>query len=335
MSHVDVIVPCYNYGRFLSECVHSISAQQGVELRILILDDASTDDTPEVSARLAREDPRVRVRRHDRNRGNVATFNEGLGWATADYLALISADDLLLPGALRRATELLDACPRAGLAYGRVVMHRAGDPPSESREVAATSGWSVCRGLEWLRGVCETRGNAIISPEVVVRTSVQRKLGGYRAELPYSGDIEMWNRFALCSDIGILDADQALYRVHAANMHTERDSIRVLHLRDRFHAFEYAFRDFGDGSKEQRDLDRLARRIFAREALWAVDQSQLDAEVSRDLITFALEICSPARFSREYLGICGRRLLGSRAFDLLRYLGKGRRDHHVGRLPVH
>ena len=55
MSRVDVIVPCYNYGRFLRECVESVLSQP-VEVRVLIIDDASTDDTPEVAAALAAED---------------------------------------------------------------------------------------------------------------------------------------------------------------------------------------------------------------------------------------------------------------------------------------
>ena len=49
MSRVDVIVPCYNYGRFLRECVESVLSQP-VDVRVLIIDDASTDDTPQVAA---------------------------------------------------------------------------------------------------------------------------------------------------------------------------------------------------------------------------------------------------------------------------------------------
>ena len=78
MSRVDVIVPCYNYGRFLRECVESVLGQP-VDVRVLIIDDASTDDTPEVAAALAAEDARVEFRRHAVNRGHIATYNEGLG----------------------------------------------------------------------------------------------------------------------------------------------------------------------------------------------------------------------------------------------------------------
>src|SRR4051794_22534645 len=95
LSRVDVIVPCYKYGRFLRGCVQSVLAQQGADVRVLILDDTSPDETEEVAAQLVREDGRVSYRRHPSNRGHVATYNEGLDWATGDYTVILSADDLL------------------------------------------------------------------------------------------------------------------------------------------------------------------------------------------------------------------------------------------------
>jgi glycosyltransferase involved in cell wall biosynthesis len=109
MSGVDVVVPCYNYARFLPRCVSSILDQQDVNVRVLIIDDASSDDTPQVGQRLAELDPRVEFRRHDVNCGHIATYNEGLlGWASAKYSLLLSADDMLAPAALARATRLMD-----------------------------------------------------------------------------------------------------------------------------------------------------------------------------------------------------------------------------------
>src|SRR5262245_8631151 len=94
---VSVIIPCYNYAEFLPRCVESILDQPGVDVSVLVIDDCSSDDTPEVAARLAAQDPRVSVRRHEVNRGHIATYNEGLEWASGDYIVLISADDLLTP----------------------------------------------------------------------------------------------------------------------------------------------------------------------------------------------------------------------------------------------
>src|SRR5262249_7020123 len=109
MSRVDIIVPCYKYGRFLSTCLDSILTQEGVDLRLLVIDDASPDQTEEVAKEFAKRDSRVEFYRHTANQGAVATFNDGLGWATGEYTLLISADDHLTPGALLRAVQFLDA----------------------------------------------------------------------------------------------------------------------------------------------------------------------------------------------------------------------------------
>ena len=121
MSRIDVFIPCYNYGRFLSQCVNSVLGQVGVDVRVLVIDDASPDNTAEVAAALARENPRVTILRHRTNKGHINTYNEGIEWASADYMLLLSADDYLLPGALSRAANLMDAHPEVGFTFGNVI----------------------------------------------------------------------------------------------------------------------------------------------------------------------------------------------------------------------
>src|SRR5690606_779741 len=119
MSSVDVVVPCYNYAHFLPRCVGSILDQEGVDVRMLIIDDASPDDTPAVAQALAAQDSRVEYRRHATNLGHIATYNEGLlGWAQAKYSLLLSADDALAPGALARAAAVMDRDETIGMTYG-------------------------------------------------------------------------------------------------------------------------------------------------------------------------------------------------------------------------
>ena len=88
MSSVDVIVPCYRYGHFLRECVESVLSQAVENVRILIIDDASPDNTAEVAADLVREDSRVTFVRHTINKEHIATYNEGIEWASVDYMLL-------------------------------------------------------------------------------------------------------------------------------------------------------------------------------------------------------------------------------------------------------
>ena len=118
-TRVDVIVPCYNYGHLLEPCVRSVLSQEGVAVCVMIMDDASTDTTEQVGRRLASVDSRVEYRRHDVNRGRIATYNEALANLTGEYCLILSADDLLTPGSLMRATRLMNAHPEVGLTYGR------------------------------------------------------------------------------------------------------------------------------------------------------------------------------------------------------------------------
>src|SRR5437899_781807 len=98
MSSVDVVVPCYRYAHFLRECVESVLSQSGTNIRVLIIDDASPDNTSDVASELCRRDRRVTFLRHTTNKGHIRTYNEGIEWASADYLLILSADDYVLPG---------------------------------------------------------------------------------------------------------------------------------------------------------------------------------------------------------------------------------------------
>src|SRR5690242_7106353 len=108
MRNCDVIIPCYNYGRFLHSCVKSVLSQTGCSVRALILNDCSADNSLEIARAIAAEDARVEVIHHEQNKGHIATYNEGIDWDRADYMLLLSADDLLAPGALSRAIDLME-----------------------------------------------------------------------------------------------------------------------------------------------------------------------------------------------------------------------------------
>ena len=111
---VSFVVPCYNLAHFLSDCVNSILSQTYGDFEILILDDCSPDDTPEV-ARSFRDD-RVKYIRNEKNLGHISNYNKGISLAAGKYVRLISADDLLrTPYVLERYVELYGTEPAGGL----------------------------------------------------------------------------------------------------------------------------------------------------------------------------------------------------------------------------
>ncbi len=91
---VSVIVPVYNVEEYLEGCLDSVRAQSHERLEILLVDDGSTDTSPQIAARHASEDPRIRVVRQA-NAGLGAARNTGIREATGDFLTFVDSDDLL------------------------------------------------------------------------------------------------------------------------------------------------------------------------------------------------------------------------------------------------
>jgi glycosyltransferase involved in cell wall biosynthesis len=320
VSRVDVFVPCYNYGRFLRQCVESVLAQDGVDVRVLILDDSSTDNSEEIGRQLAAEDARVEYRRHPANRGHTATYNEGIDWVGGDYCMLLSADDLLTPGSFARTAKLMDAHPGIGLAYGRAIKTSTPDPAFGRQSI--DSRYKIIPGQEFFRSVCRDGENVVDTPTAVVRTALQRQLGGYRKELPHTGDMELWLRLALHADVGFIDADQAVYRLHGNNMYLAYRGAQD--LLQRLAAVEILLNEYPDRLPDRERLRRTVRRAIALDAYWeashALDRGDTRAYTS--MLDVALRVNPLLRFwpGRWRLGL--KRLMGPRMWAAVRPLAR-------------
>lgn len=269
---VSVVVPCYRYGHFLPDCVRSILEQPGVDPDVLIVDDASPDDSAKVARELSNADGRVRVLEHTVNRGHIATYNDGLAVVDGDYVVLLSADDLLAPGALARATALLEASPETGMVYGHSPVF-SGQPPTPRR---GTGSWTIWSGQEWIERVCHGVNNPVTTPDVVLRTSLMRDLGGYDARLPHSADYLLWLRAASRAGVGRINGvDQGYYRAHAVNMHTEQYGVPGQDFAERVRTFDLFFDEDGDRVRDADQLRARVRRGLAREALTIAGKSEV------------------------------------------------------------
>ena len=115
------------------------------------------------------------------------------------------------------------------------------------------------------------RGPPTTSPEVVVRTQLQRKLGGFRQELTHWGDVEMLMRFAAHSSVGYIKACQAYYRVHENNMHSHYLGIKDLEQRST--TFRFFFDTYEHHIKCGKQLRSLAFRRVAEKAIGEANHS--------------------------------------------------------------
>jgi glycosyltransferase involved in cell wall biosynthesis len=330
MSGVDVIVPCYRYGHFLRECVESVLIQSLKHARVLILDDASPDNTSEVGAELARKDSRVTLVRHHVNKGHIATYNEGIDWASADYMLLLSADDYLLPGALDRAAALLDAHPEVGFVFGRAVELGIGGTRGHTESFAGNAGKSarVLTGIQFI----ELNGprNIVPTPTAVVRTELQKRLGGYSFELPHSGDMEMWLRLAANASVGILDALQAVYRSHADNMSHAYLTDRILDVEQRKAALDKFGQYCGNALQNGNQLHDKLLWLLSRDAIGYASAAFNDGDMDAccKLSAFALQIRPGVEKSMPWIKLVCKRRMGLGCWRALQPLVTGWRKHH-------
>lgn len=295
---VTVVIPCYNYARYLPAAIGSALRQVDVQVDVIVVDDCSTDDSAAVAESIAASDSRVRVLRNRVNSGPVDTFNAGLAQARGEFLVRLDADDLLTPGSLERAVALLQRHPSVGLVYGHP-LHFEGDELPAPRETV--TGWTIWLGADWLRARCEAGDNVITSPEVVMRRSVVDRVGGQRP-LAHTHDMEMWLRIAAHSDIAYVEgADQAWHRDHPASLSLRADDPRVIlnEIRDAFDVLCVGLRETAGGvSPTAEEIDALhdsAIRAVARQALaYArrdVDRGR-ESELAVQLSAFAVA-CDP------------------------------------------
>lgn len=285
---VSVVIPCYNYGRYLPDAVASALDQNGLDVRVLIVDDASTDGSADVARALTRADSRVDVLVHETNRGHIATYNDGLALADGDYVVLLSADDLLMPGSLTRSVALMEAHRDVVLVYG-LPTDFTDDPPTRRD---AREWWSTWSGEAWIRRTCARGRNIIVNPEVVLRGDAMRELVGYSPAHPHAADMELWMRAACRGRVGRVNGPvQAAYRVHGNNMHvttygalsTDAEAVRAV--------FDDFFGLTGDGRAlpHRRRLHSRSARALAAEAVLATGRRDLPQAERTALARFARE----------------------------------------------
>jgi glycosyltransferase involved in cell wall biosynthesis len=136
---ISVLMTVFNAGRFFEPAIKSILAQTFRDFEFLIVDDASTDGSPDVAQAWAAKDGRLRVVRNNENKGQTACLNQGLRLARGKWTARQDADDLAHPLRLAKQHQFVSnpACP--GLAT------------SESREspVRGFAGRLLTRSITW------------------------------------------------------------------------------------------------------------------------------------------------------------------------------------------
>jgi glycosyltransferase involved in cell wall biosynthesis len=310
---VTVMIPSYNYARFLRECVESAAGQSNVD--VVIVDNGSTDESPELGEQLARRHRNVRFVRYHDNQGIITSFNRCRNEVRGEYAVLLCADDCLTPGSIERSRQFMAVHPGVGLVYGPATFFLRLDDLRPDELEGEVRPPVVYRGDRWIERLCRTGLNPIYTPEAFARSAVLEKVGGYEPRTPYTSDLNLWLRVAAVSDIGFIPGpSQALFRRHGENEGTAYPHASAAELTARWAAYETFFEWLGDDERRG-EWEPLARRRLASDARYAASRAfphedPADGEVER-LLDLAAEI-DPADPLGDRLGWRVRRALGPR-----------------------
>jgi len=224
----SIVIPCYNYGHWLTRAVASVLAQGGDDWELLIIDDGSTDDTAQVARELlARHPGRLRFLSQP-NRGAAAARNRGIDETGGEYLIFLDADDELAPGALATYRELLARMPAADLLAGA---HRAVDERGRSKlqAVGRLPATPKRRLRAYLFG---KRIHLTGSAAAFRRAALSARR--YPERLPAAEDIPVFAHFLATGRIAVTPAVVAIAHRHGGSLRhdTERAAAAAAHLPD-------------------------------------------------------------------------------------------------------
>jgi glycosyltransferase involved in cell wall biosynthesis len=222
---VSVIMPTYNYGRFIADALKSVLAQTVRDLEVIVVNDGSTDCTVDV-VRSFLMDPRVRYESIPHGGAPVAK-NTGIRLSRAPLVAFLDADDVWLPHKLERQLALFKADPELGVAYSRRrLMNEEGVELTYEQPV-------LHRGL-----VLEPlfRTNFVCQSSAVVRRAVLDEVGLFDELRAVVQDYDLWLRVAARYRFDYVDEPLVLYRVGHASLtaRTENRLLVALDIMQRF-----------------------------------------------------------------------------------------------------
>lgn len=191
---VSVIVPCYNYGRFLSEAIASVKTQTYPHWECIIVDDGSTDNTQQVATELCRQDGRITYV-YQPNKGAATARNTGLTNSSGAFVQFLDADDLLEADKLRCQTRFLADNPQVDIVYGGATMFSESPGgwvfSTETIQELNTSGAGSAMVNDFLHGKLPLMSSPLF------RRSILEDIGLFIENIKASEDYEFWLRCAL------------------------------------------------------------------------------------------------------------------------------------------
>jgi glycosyltransferase involved in cell wall biosynthesis len=213
---VTLVVPNYNHARYLPESLGSIAAQTHAPDRVLIIDDASTDDSLAIISRFIADRPGWELIRHDKNKGVVAGQNEAIGLVDTDWIGFLGADDALHPTFIERTLTQAADFPDAGLvcACTEIIGTRRA---RALRPIILPQRRSAFLSPDDVRKALRVGDNYFSGTVSLYRRSALAALGGFDEKLGSFADSILARQLALTFGVFFVAEILGYWRIHGYN----------------------------------------------------------------------------------------------------------------------
>jgi glycosyltransferase involved in cell wall biosynthesis len=210
---VSIVIPAFNSESYLRQAIDSVLGQTWQDWELLIVDDGSTNGTPEISKEFAAADPRCRFFSRAHSGLASATRNAGIKSARGKFVAFLDADDAWLPEKLERQLAIVDTHPETDLVYANAFIIHDGETTREKL-------YSSRRARSCQRYASLLWHNQVATSTVLVRTESLRKAGAFREtrHMRIVEDYDLWLRICARGNLRFLDEPLALYRRHRGSV---------------------------------------------------------------------------------------------------------------------
>jgi glycosyltransferase involved in cell wall biosynthesis len=211
MSEISVIMAVYNGERFLQEAIESVLAQTYKSFELVIVDDGSSDRTASILEQYAKLDPRVRVF-HQANQGPAAARNMALSMTRNSLVAVMDADDRMLPNRVERQLAFYNENQDASVicSYSYIINSKG------ERIGVSKNDLDVAAGIRELN---PARFSEIVHPSVMMKKDDVMRLGGYNGGFTPIEDRELWGRLVTSGKLIKCQKECLMeYRLHGSSL---------------------------------------------------------------------------------------------------------------------
>lgn len=210
---LTIIIPSFNYGRYLRESLDSILSQDFEDYEVLLMDDGSTDETPVIAQSYAEKYPHIRYCRRVNNLGIFATAEEGRCLANGKYLHFFSADDRYLPQFLSKSIQCLQEFPDLGLVCSNIGYFQ--EPDQEIKTKPLLDRITPCKFTpKELLPLFQTTGFWIPGTSCIVKKELLEKYGSFDPKLENISDWFLFHEIALFEGVGYIPETLIAMRQH-------------------------------------------------------------------------------------------------------------------------